>query len=363
MQAALKKLRPVDLLPLLFLLTVAGLTLLSEREPRIDREKLGAWGVITFLWMLIVALPSVVRFELDFLKPKFRNLPGHVVLILLAVVLLFTHSLRDLFDPIAIVILSVIVFLVHGLGRRKKSFTLVTFLYEWSPLIISFYIYENLRWFVSSLNPRVMDDVLARIDLALFGIHLSLVAERYQSPWLSEWFSFHYAAYVLYPVTTGMLLYYTDRKDEFEDFVLAFGLSMYIGFIGYLLVPAVGPISGLLPLFSTPTVPGMDLTAFQETVVEKYRYIRDAFPSLHAANSLLCVLTLRKPYPRLFRFFVFMEINLLLSTIYLRMHYTIDVVAGLVLGSAAWWAAPRINALRYGSRRQETTARAETSPQ
>jgi membrane-associated phospholipid phosphatase len=333
----------VDLLPVLFVLTVLVLSVLSPHPLRFDGEKLRAWALFTVIWVLIVAVPSFVRFERSFLEARYQNLPGHALLITLTVVLLFTKPLRDWLDPVAIGIVALICAMIYGVGRNRRHFTAREFLYRWSPIILSFFMYENLRWFVSSLNPRVMDGVLAEIDLKLFGVHLSLVTEKLQTPWLSEWFSLHYAAYILYPLVTGVLFYYQEKHREFEDFTLAFCLSMYLGFLGYLAVPAVGPISGLLDLYHTPTVPGMSFSDFRFTVVEKYRYIRDAFPSLHAANSLLCLILLRRARSRLFWIFVFAEVNLLISTIYLRMHYTIDLVAGAALAVFACWAAPKIN--------------------
>jgi len=338
-----QKLRPVDYLPLLFIGTIAMLSFGVQRPFYVDTETLGAWGIFTLLWGLIVAVPAFVRFDRQFFAPRYENLPGHTLLIVLIVLLIFSGAIQGLLQPVGLMVLGLIVFLILLLGRRKAQFSAREFMFRWSPIIISFFIYENLRWFVSNINPEIMDAALAQLDLKLFGVHLSLLTERLQTPWLSEWFSFHYGAYILYPLITGTLFYYDDKHEAFEDFALGFGLCMYVGFLGYVCVPAVGPISGLLDLYSTPTVPGMSLSDFRHTVVEKYRYVRDAFPSLHTANSLLCVLMIRRYYPRLFRIAVFFEINLLISTVYLRMHYTVDVVAGALLALAALWVAPRIN--------------------
>lgn len=343
MRKRLPKLRPVDLLPLVFLTTVGVLSLFAKGTLRFDTEKLIEWAIFTLNVVLIVAVPTFVRFERSFWRPTYENLPGHALLITLAVVALFTYRLKALFDPLAVLIIVFVCIQIYAVGRNKRQFTARRFLYRWSPLIISAYIYVNLRWFVSSLNPRILDGWLAELDLEIFGAHLSVVAEKFQTPWLTEWLSFHYSAYILYPLVLGTLLYYHERHRAFEDFILAFCLSMYLGFIGYLLVPAVGPIVELFNLYSTPTVPGMGMDEFRQIVDAKYRYTRDTFPSLHTANSLLCVLMMRKAYPRLFWVFVFGEINLLAATIYLRMHYTIDLFAGGALAVFAVWAAPRIN--------------------
>lgn len=337
------RLRPVDYLPLLFVGTVGMLSFGIRRPLIVDTEALGAWAIFTLLWGLIVAVPLYVRFDRRFLAPKYENLPGHTLIIVLTVLLVFSGAIQGLFQPIGLMVLGLIAFLIYTLGRSKAHFSPREFLFRWSPVIISFFMYENLRWFVSNLNDRIMDAELAAWDLKLFGQHVSLWMEPYQTPWLTEWMSFHYGAYILYPLITGTLFYYHDKHEAFEDFALGFGLCMYVGFLGYVCVPAVGPISGLLDLYTTPTVPGMSLSDFRHTVVEKYRYVRDAFPSLHTANSLLCVIMMRPHYPRLFRIALFFEANLLLSTLYLRMHYTVDLLAGAALALFAVWAAPRIN--------------------
>ncbi len=337
------RLRPVDLLPGLFLGTTALLVIAVGGEVRVDTEKLVEWAIFTLNVVLIIAVPTFVRFERSFWRPEYRNLPGHALLIVLVVVALFTYRWGAVFDPLAMLILVFVSGLVWGVGRRRERFTARQLLVRWSPLIVSAYIYVNLRWFVSSINPRIMDGWLADLDLRLFGAHFTVLAEKIQNPWLTEWFSFHYSAYILYPLVLGTLLYYQRKDEAFEDFLLAFCLSMYLGFIGYLLVPAVGPIKELFDLYSTPTVPGMGMDEFRRIVDAKYRYTRDTFPSLHTANSLLCLLIMRKTHPKLFWVFLFGEVNLLLATIYLRMHYTVDLIAGALLAFFVVWIAPRIN--------------------
>jgi membrane-associated phospholipid phosphatase len=69
----------------------------------------------------------------------------------------------------------------------------------------------------------------------------------------------------------------------------------------------------------------------------------DAFPSLHTATAVMAMgFSLR--FRRLWRplpYFCFpLGSALILSTIYLRMHYVIDVVAGVAVGLLALFLAP-----------------------
>lgn len=335
--------RPVDLLPVAFLATITVAASLSPYPMAWDPTTIGAWAVLTVIAGLIIAAPSVVRFERDFLRPVWANLPGHALLIVLGVTALF-FAPRFLLHPATAVIVALMALMSAALGRKKRElFTLRRLAVAWLPALLSFFVYENLRSFIGALSPQPVDDALAALDLKLFGAHHTVLLEPLIRPWLTEWMTFNYGLYLLYPVLTGMLFYYHERRRAFDDFVLAFCLSMYVGFLCYLAVPAVGPIQGLGHLYHTSLLPGTTYAEFQLAVLEKYRYVRDAFPSLHVANSLLCLIFLWRRYPRVARVMAFFEINLIASTIYLRMHYTIDVVAGAALAFAVAWAAPRIN--------------------
>jgi membrane-associated phospholipid phosphatase len=82
---------------------------------------------------------------------------------------------------------------------------------------------------------------------------------------------------------------------------------------------------------------------------------RAAFPSLHAAVSLVALACAWRYLRRWFWALLPFVVGLWASTIYLRHHYTVDLLAGLALAPAAlaltprldrWWAA-RQRALGY----------------
>jgi len=78
--------------------------------------------------------------------------------------------------------------------------------------------------------------------------------------------------------------------------------------------------------------------------------MKDIFPSLHTAvpTWLTCFAVGRARKNR--RWWLpaivtgFFAANIIVSTMLLRWHYAIDVVAGLFLGCTAGWLAPRIAA-------------------
>ena len=103
-----------------------------------------------------------------------------------------------------------------------------------------------------------------------------------------------------------------------------------IGFAGYLLVPAVGPARAYDELFTRPLPSGaigreiMGLMGWGSSGF-------DVFPSLHV--TITCVLLAHDWVEVRRRFWVMVGpvAGLVVSTVYLRYHYGLDVLAGAIL--------------------------------
>ena len=81
---------------------------------------------------------------------------------------------------------------------------------------------------------------------------------------------------------------------------------------------------------------------------------RGAFPSLHAAVSCLSLYYARKYCPRFFPFLLIFVVGLLVSTVYLRHHWVVDLLAGAALVPWVLWLTPRFErfwAARFTARR------------
>jgi membrane-associated phospholipid phosphatase len=116
---------------------------------------------------------------------------------------------------------------------------------------------------------------------------------------------------------------------ERSIFVLAFGY--YISFIGYILFPAVGPRYAMAHLYFIP-LEGSFITDFvRDTLNALEHNKRDVMPSGHT-QMVLMVLFLARRYEKVL-FYVFLPIicGLILSTVYLRYHYVIDLMVGVAL--------------------------------
>jgi len=221
--------------------------------------------------------------------------------------------------------------------RGKKE----TFINDFSPLMFIILIYESLGDLIQYLRQDI-DPWLIQIDLFLFGAHPTVWMERWIVPWFTDVLSLAYLSYYFLPLTLVVVLYVRNRKLEFNEsiFVLTFGY--YASFIGYILFPAIGP-RYTLTSFHSVSLEGTWITDFvRDTLNYLEHNKRDCMPSGHT-QIVLMVLYLAYRYEK-FLFSVFFPIicGLILSTVYLRYHYVIDLFAGVGFTIASLIIAPRL---------------------
>ena len=218
--------------------------------------------------------------------------------------------------------------------------TVIRWMRDWNPLLIIPTSFAELHYLVHNVNPVDLDGLLIRLDFALFGVHPTVWFERVTLPLLTEYFQWIYTTFYFLPLIMGYILYRKDDLSHFHLFVFLMVYGFYISYVGYFLVPAVGPRFTLVDLQSFP-LRGVWLTETIQHALNKLENIqRDAFPSGHTEVTLLIMMYARQHAPRYFLVLNIIGTSLIISTVYLRYHYVIDVIAGIILALAVWYTAP-----------------------
>jgi membrane-associated phospholipid phosphatase len=204
-------------------------------------------------------------------------------------------------------------------------------------------LYEALAQLTPLLRPQVVDAALIRIDRAWLGVDAALWMERFASPALSWALAACYGSYFVLPAGLAVALYALGEHALFRDLMLAGVFAAALAFTGYLLVPAVGPYAFQAELFPH-RLPGNAYCPSFVRMIDDFRGVaRDCFPSLHVAHAtVVAVIALR------FRRWLFAALSpilfgLVVATVYLRMHYAVDLVAGAAVGVGAVTLAPFVN--------------------
>ena len=227
-------------------------------------------------------------------------------------------------------ILSGLLFVLKLSSERRARGRQEKFVQAFSPLLFIIVIFESLGDLIQYLQPDI-DSSLIRIDFFIYGVHPTIWMQQWIVPWFTDVMSLAYVSYYFIPVIFVLVLYLKNRgRGLFESvFILTFGY--YISFIGYILFPAVGPRYAMDHLYSVP-LEGSLVTDLVRDVLNAIEHNkRDCMPSGHT-QIVLMVLFLAYRYERiLFTIFLPIICALILSTVYLRYHYVVDIFAGVAL--------------------------------
>jgi len=217
----------------------------------------------------------------------------------------------------------------------------VRFICDFSPIFFAIAIYQGLGDLIPYLRPDI-DDLLIKIDLALFGVHPTIWLEGFSSSWLTDLLSLVYASYYFIPVILIIILYFWGKEEEFSVTVFTLLLGYYISFLGYISMPAIGPRFTLASLQTTP-LNGGAMTEFVIRILDILEHNkRDCFPSGHTQMVLISLWFAFKYRRPLFCIYLPIVIALIFSTVYLRYHYVIDIAAGFVFAGGTLLVGPRL---------------------
>lgn len=176
------------------------------------------------------------------------------------------------------------------------------------------------------------DALLQRADTLLFERPLPLWFDGIAQPGFSDLLSFCY--FLLFPyilVSCARQLVRLRRAPaEARAFYSGLFLIYAIGFVGYLFVPARGAWLDMAPAFRHPIAGGW-ITSLNQQIVERGSNRVDVFPSLHVAVSAFILFFDRRFAFWRYRIYLPAAIGLWISTVYLRFHYGVDVLAGALL--------------------------------
>jgi membrane-associated phospholipid phosphatase len=251
--------------------------------------------------------------------------------------------------PGGLVRLAVVVVLLAGLAfalRLRPRAPVVRALRETVPLLACFLIYTNLHDTIGFVNPHDVHHWLVALDGMIFGVQPCVWAQRFITPFRTEVMDLLYFNFFWIAPSTSLVLLLQRRWPEFRAATFGIVTCFFMGYALYVAFPAAPPRLVLVYEFTKdlhgyPFGPSnLSALAFSLLPVDS----RAAFPSLHAAASLVALVYAWRFARRWSGVLLPFVVGLWASTIYLRHHYFVDLVAGWLLAPAALWLAPRVDA-------------------
>ena len=205
------------------------------------------------------------------------------------------------------------------------------------------YLYSALAALSLNSVPWSSEHLLYAIDVSLGmqSIHTKIGPAITQIRWKTEILSLAYAAFIPY-LSVSVFLHGAHRDAHVRElFLLSITLLYAIGFLGYLFVPAQGPIIHLAGQVAPPINGGFFHTLVT-TSVDQAGGPHGAFPSIHVgATALLCLFDFRHGCRTRAWMYVPLVLLIMLATVLLRYHYVIDLMAGFAIAVLALLVAER----------------------
>jgi membrane-associated phospholipid phosphatase len=226
--------------------------------------------------------------------------------------------------------LALVVFLVPREARLPRW---VRFLVDFYPAAFIPILFETLGPLIAAARGQARDEILIAADRALFGTDVTVWLQRLVRPWLTNFFYLSYTSYYFISIALGIALYLRSHRD-LERFIFTLTLCYYVSYAGYFLLPALGPRFALAQSH-TVTLETTALSATIERTLNELEHTKfDVFPSGHTMIAVTVLLVAYRRARDVFWALLPIATCLVLSTVYCRYHYAVDVIAGAVLAVA-----------------------------
>ena len=200
---------------------------------------------------------------------------------------------------------------------------------NWYPIVYVGVCYREMALFVPAIRHCDADRWLADLDFRFWHANPTIWLERIYSPVLTEYLQWVYTLFVPAVLLVAFLLWRQRRFREFQYYGFLIALGFLVSYVGYLVVPARGPRFLLKHLEHAPLqglwlFRGMQLAL---DTLESAHY--DCFPSGHTELTILAWWGSWLVSRRVFLLYFAYTPSIIFATVYLRYHYTVDVLAGI----------------------------------
>ncbi len=225
------------------------------------------------------------------------------------------------------------------------------------PVPMIFIAFKEVHVVIQSMQQTMQrgdfDAVFIAIDRWLFGADPTVWMSRVSHPALTELLQVSYTSYYFIMIALGVELYRRDPGGLFSNVIFCITYGFFLSYAGYIAFPGVGPRFTLHDFGSMNTeLPGLFITDFLRDAINAGESIpanaanplalaqRDVFPSGHTQMTLLTIFFSWKYRVRSRHVITVLGALLILSTVYLRYHYVVDLAGGALFAALTLMTAP-----------------------
>jgi len=234
--------------------------------------------------------------------------------------------------------------------RLEKEFPgrLTRFLHIFYPLFFLSYFFPETDY-INNIFFNNFDPQIIRLETAVIGFLPSVVFFKCcPRPWFNELMHLGYFSFYLI-IIFFTVYYYVKYPILFTKRFFFFLHSFYIFYLIFMLFPTEGPRYTLAS-------PGNDVPPayFITHLVQKLQAYGDrptgAFPSSHIGMTWLIMYFFFRDNRKFFYGWLPLSVILTFSTVYIKAHYALDVMGGLMMVPVLLWAGQKSYGLFFSGK-------------
>jgi membrane-associated phospholipid phosphatase len=211
---------------------------------------------------------------------------------------------------------------------------------NWYPLIYVASCYKEMANVFPFARGVVYDGAFAAIDQRVWGMQPAVWLAGIQTPALTEFLQVIYTLFIPMVLIVALVFWAQKSYAEFQYYGFLISLGYLTSYLGYVLWPARGPRFWVKELEALP-LHGLWLFHGMQVTLDKLESVAyDAFPSGHTELTILAWWSAAKISKVWFGAYFAYTSAIIFATVYLRYHYTVDVLAGAVIATFLLVTAP-----------------------
>ena len=204
---------------------------------------------------------------------------------------------------IAINCVGTVLICLLGYARNRTGGKILGYVHDWYVPPVVFISFKELYFMIKPIHRGAdYDDWLIAIDRWLFGVNPTEWIMQFATPWLTELLQLAYTLFYFLFLMVGYELYRRQMIVQFRFFMFTCVYGFFLSYIGYFLLPAIGPRFTLHDFSALDTdLPGILLTPYLRWFVNAGEGVpmdlpnalaiaqiqRDVFPSGHTMMTLV----------------------------------------------------------------------------
>ncbi len=275
------------------------------------------------------------------------------ILSLLSIMFSFGSLISIYIIATNLLVAAFIIILGKTVANSKNN--IISGIQDWYPIPMIYFIFKEVHFIIQGSERADWDNIFIAIDRIMFGADPTVWLTQFASPLLTEILQIAYTSYFFIMLAIGIELYIRRDQEKFLFAVFTVAYGFALSYLGYLAFPAVGPRFTLHDFYALNNeLPGLWLTNSLRDFINAGESIpkgslnalalaqRDVFPSGHTQMTILSMYFAQR-YKLKVRYLIHVFGSLLIiATVYLRYHYVIDLIGGVIFMIFTIWSAPKL---------------------